>query len=75
MFSVREHFDTYQPCEKGTVNMANGKQSQIVGVGIVWIHMFDGIVQTVTRVRHVRGLKRNLISLGTSDARGYQYSS
>ena len=27
MCSVREHFDTYQRCEKGTVNMANNKQS------------------------------------------------
>ena len=24
MCSVREHFDTYQRCEKGTVNMDNG---------------------------------------------------
>jgi len=23
MCSVRKHFDTYQPCEKGTVNMTN----------------------------------------------------
>jgi len=23
MYLVREHFDTYQPCEKGIVNMAN----------------------------------------------------
>ena len=75
MCSVIEHFDTYQPCEKGIVNMANGTQSRIVGVGIVRIHMFDGVVQTVTGVRHVPCLKRNLISLGTLDARGYRYSS
>ena len=24
MCSVREHFDTYQRCEKGTINMDNG---------------------------------------------------
>ena len=75
MCSVREYFDTYQPCEKGTVNMANGTQSRIAGVGIVRIRMFDGVVRTVTGVRHVPGLKRNLISLGTLDARGDRYSS
>ena len=75
MSAVREHFDTYQPCEKGTVNMANGTQSRIAGVGTVRIRMFDGVVRTVTGVRHVPGLKRNLISLGTLDARGYRYSS
>ena len=37
--------------------------------------MFDGVVQTLTRVRHVLGLKRNLISLGTLHAKGYRYSS
>jgi len=31
MFSVKEYFDTCQPCEKGTVNMANSTQRQVVG--------------------------------------------
>jgi len=76
MYSVREHFDTYQStCEKGTVNMKNRAQSRVVGIAIVWIHMFDGVVQTVTRVRHVSNLKRNLISLGTLDARDKWYLS
>jgi len=44
MCSVREHFDTYQPCEKGIVNMANGTQSQVPGVKTVRIRMFDGVV-------------------------------
>jgi len=37
--------------------------------------MFDGVVQIVTGVRHVPSLKRNLISSGTLDGRGYRYSS
>ena len=32
-------------------------------------------MRIVTGVRHVPGPKRNLISLGTLDERGYQYSS
>jgi len=54
--------------------MANGTQSIIVGVGTVLIHMFDAVVRTVTRVRHVPGLKTNPISLGPLDVKGYQYS-
>jgi len=42
---------------------------------VVRIRMFDGVVLTVTGVRHVLGLRRNLISLGTLDMEGFQYSS
>lgn len=62
MCSVREQFIAYQPCEKGIVNMANGAQSKIAGVGTVRVRMFDGVVRMLTGVRHVPGLKRNLIS-------------
>ena len=37
--------------------------------------MFDRIVRTITEVRHVPSIKRNMISLGTLDVRGYRYSS
>jgi len=37
--------------------------------------MFDGVVQIVIGVRHMPDVKRNLILLGTLDARGYWYSS
>ena len=75
MCSVREHFDIYQTCEKGTTNMLNGTQSQVAGVETVRIRMFDGVVQMATRVRHVLGLNKNMISLGTLDVRRYWYSS
>ena len=74
MCSVREQFATYHECDKGTVRMANDAESKVVGIGTVWIYMFDGIVRTVTRVRHVPDLRNNLISLGTLDARGYRCS-
>jgi len=75
MCSVRGNFDRNQPCENGAVKMANGTQIRVVRVGIVRICMFDGVVTTVTGIKHVPDLKRNLISLGTLDARGYQYTS
>ena len=35
--------------------------------------MFDGIVRTITDVRHVPGMKRNLLSCSTFDRKGYKY--
>jgi hypothetical protein len=75
MCSVKQHFDTYQACNMGTVKMANGARSRIAGVGTVRLRMFDGIVRTLTGVKHVLGLKGNLISLGTLDLKGYQCSA
>ena len=36
--------------------------------------MYDGVVRTLTKVRHVPNLKKNFISLSTLDAKGYRYS-
>ena len=36
--------------------------------------MFDGVVRRLGDVRHVPDLKRNLISLNTPDAKGYNYT-
>ena len=39
-----------------------------MGIGIVKIKMWDGMTHTLSDVRHVPALKKNLISLGTLDA-------
>ena len=44
------------------------------GIRTVCIKMFDGVLRTLGDVRHVLGLKRNLISLSTLDAKGYKYT-
>ncbi|VFQ76117.1 unnamed protein product [Cuscuta campestris] len=67
---VKEKFDTYQTCDGGAVKMANGARSKIAGVGTVQVRMFDGVVRTLTGVKHVPGLKGNLISLGALDSEG-----
>ena len=38
------------------------------------IKMHDGIVRTLTDMRNVLGMKRNLISLSTLDNKGYDWS-
>ena len=55
--------------------MGNDAPCKIVVIGSIKIKMHDGVVKTLTEVRHVRNLKKNLISLSTLDAKGYQYSS
>ena len=40
---------------------------EIAGVGTVKIKMFDGTVRTIQEVRHLKGLKKNLLSLGQID--------
>ncbi|VFQ72130.1 unnamed protein product [Cuscuta campestris] len=67
---IKEKFDTYQTCDGGAVKMANGARSKIAGVGTVQVRMFDGVVRTLTGVKHVPGLKGNLISLGALDSEG-----
>jgi hypothetical protein len=37
--------------------------------------MFDGVVRTLTEVRHVPSMSRNLISLSTLDMKGYKYTA
>ncbi|GJX95918.1 retrovirus-related pol polyprotein from transposon TNT 1-94 [Tanacetum coccineum] len=48
---------------------------QVVGIGTIRIKMHDGVVRTLTDVRHVPDLKKNLISLGVLDSKGFKYTS
>ncbi|VFQ95314.1 unnamed protein product [Cuscuta campestris] len=58
---VKEQFDTYQTCDGGAVKMANGARSKIAGVGTVQVRMFDGMVRTLTGVKHVPEVVRRKI--------------
>ena len=40
---------------------------EIVGIGIIKINMHDDTVCTIQEVQHVKGLKKNLSSLGQLD--------
>ena len=54
--------------------MGKDAPCKIIGIGSVKIKMYDGVVRTLTEVRHVPELKKNLISLSTLDEKGYRYS-
>ena len=55
--------------------MGNNASFQTVGIGNVKIKMYDGTVKTLSNVRHVPDLKKNLISLGVLDSSGYKFTS
>ncbi|XP_024315863.1 uncharacterized protein LOC106865951 isoform X2 [Brachypodium distachyon] len=69
-----EWFATYEVMPNGSVLMGDDSPCEIAGIGIVQIKMFDGTIRTLSDVRHIPNLKKNLISLSTLDNKGYKYS-
>ncbi|KAK2986265.1 hypothetical protein RJ640_021834 [Escallonia rubra] len=69
----RNSFATYRSFDGGKVLMGNDVACKVVGIGSIQIRMHDGIVRTLTDVRHVPELRKNLISLGTLDSNGCSY--
>lgn len=51
--------------------MGNDATPKVMGIGTVKIEMWDGVTRMLSDVRHVPTLKKNLISLGTLDAKKY----
>ena len=68
----QDWFSTYELLQKGAVLI--GASCKVVGIRIVRIKMFDGVVHTLGDIGHVPDLKRNLISLSTLKAIGYKYT-
>ena len=54
--------------------MGNNITCTVVGIGTMRIKMYDGVVRTLSDVRHVPDLKTNLLSLGVFDSQGYKYT-
>ncbi|KAG8501080.1 hypothetical protein CXB51_003194 [Gossypium anomalum] len=71
----RDWFTTYEIVSEGVVLMGNNASCKITAVGTIKVKMFDGVVKTLSDVRHVSELKRNLISLSTLDSKGYRYTA
>jgi len=69
----RVWFFMFQEVEGGKVLVGNDGACSIVGKGTMQIKMVDGTVRTLTDVRYVPKLHKNLISLSTLDSLGYSY--
>lgn len=50
--------------------MGDDHALEIVGIGTVKLSMYDGTTRIIQEVRHVKGLKKNLLSLGQLDGIG-----
>ena len=48
--------------------MGNDHALEIAGIGT--IKMYDGSIRTILEVQHVKGLKKNLLSVGQFDSLG-----
>ena len=55
--------------------MADDTSANAIGIGIMKVKMFDGVVRALVNVRHVPQLRRSLISSGTLDTLGCEYST
>jgi len=69
----RDWFFTCEALDGGVVLMGNDAQCDVAGIGIIRIKTHDGIVRTLSKVRHIHDLKCNLISLGTLESNGCKY--
>jgi len=60
----RDWFHTYEPISGGTVFMSDNHVLEIAGIGTIKLKMYDGLIRTISGVRHVKDLKNNLLSVG-----------
>ncbi|CAL2246834.1 unnamed protein product [Prunus armeniaca] len=68
-------FDTYEERNGSKISLGDKTSCDVLGVGIVKIKIHDGVVRSLSKVRHVQELRRNLIFLGTLDREGYSYQA
>ena len=54
--------------------MGDDNPRDVVGIGSVQIRVHDGMLRTLTDVRHIPTMTRNLISLSTLDVEGYKHT-
>ena len=57
------------------MSLGDDHPCQVAGVGTIRVRMYDGIIRTLTNVKHVPELKKNLISLGYLEKQGYAFGS
>ena len=66
-------FEKFTELQGGSVLLGNNKPCKIQGIGSIRLKLHDGIEKIIQDVRYVPDLKRNLISLGELDRKGYLF--
>ena len=59
----------------GSVSLGDDHSCKIAGVGTIRVRMYDGVIHTLSNVKHVPELKKNLIFLGYLEKQRYAFSS
>ncbi|KAH9647652.1 hypothetical protein KPL70_025267 [Citrus sinensis] len=67
MCPFKTYFSDYHDLDGGKVMMGNNAVCKVIGMGNVSLRLHDGTIWELREVRYVPDLKRNLISLGTTD--------
>ncbi|KAG6672836.1 hypothetical protein I3842_16G079000 [Carya illinoinensis] len=75
MCLCRDWFTTYESININSVLMGNDMTCEIIRIGAINIKMYNGIVRTLSNLRHIPSLKKTLISLGTLNSFNYQYTA
>ena len=73
MSPYQNWFVTYGKKSSGNVLMGNNTHCKTIGIGSIQIEMHDVIFRILTNVCHVLELKKNLISVGAMDSKGFTY--
>ena len=67
----KEWFFNFEALEGGVVFMGNDNSCKTLGIGSIQLKNDDGSTRVLTEVRYVPELKKNLISLGVLESKGY----
>ena len=73
--SHRDWFSDYVQSHAGEVVIGDGSTCEIIGIGSIYIQVHDGSIKKLIDVRFVPKLKRNLISLSTLEAMGFNFAA
>ncbi|KAH9656605.1 hypothetical protein KPL70_022746 [Citrus sinensis] len=69
---IKEWFTDFCNLESDAVVMGNDQPCRTMGIGTIRLKIFDGMVRELKEVRFVPVLKKNLISVGALEAKGYK---
>ena len=68
-------FVTCTKIDEGIVTLRDDHPCKVADIGSIQVKMFDGMVQTLTNVKHVSELKKNLMPLSYLERSGFSFSS
>lgn len=68
----RDWFSDFSKIDGGTVLMGNNNACKTQGIGSIRLKLHDGTLRDLTEVWYVPNLRKNLISLGTLDSKGFR---